>query len=321
MAPETNGNKTEAFCILPIENQWVGMKNVPGPPPPYNGRKTRITATLFLLLCPATPAFGQDSLPADAQTRIAAGVQALKSGDLSTAEKIFSEAEHHGLKHPLIFHNLGVIAQERGNHEQAIARFRQAIQLKPDYGPSHLLLGSSLLFLHRQTDAMRELKRAASLMPEEPQAHLLLAKAFEASNNWIGAVQEYQKLVNIGPQEPEYAYHLGKALSKLSGWSYQQISRVDPNSARLQQALGQEYAIQEKYKLALAAYRRAAQLDPKLPEIHLGIAVILLEQKEYDEALAEIELEQSLVPESKAAVETRAKIEAAKAASEDAHPN
>jgi tetratricopeptide (TPR) repeat protein len=315
------GTKPKSACILPNEYLRVAMKDIRIAPCGWDSRTTRILAALFLFFCAAIPALGQDPLPAEAQTQVAAGVQALKSGDLITAEKIFSEAEHQGLKHPLIFHNLGIIAQQRGNHEQAIIRFRQAIQLKPDYGPSHLLLGSSLLAVHRQAEALRELKRAANLMPDEPQAHLLLAKACEASNNWIGAVQEYQRLASMAPQEPEYAYQLGKALSKLSGWSYQEISRVNPNSARLQLALGQEYAIQEKYDQALAAYRRAAELDPKLPEIHLGMAVILLEQKKYDEALAEVRREQSLVPESKAAAETRAKIEADKLAAGDARPH
>ena len=60
------------------------------------------------------------------------------------------------------------------------------------------------------------------------------------------------------------------------------------------------------------AYREAARSDPKLPEIHLGMAVILLQMKRLDEALAEIELELKLVPDSKAAAETKAKIEAAR---------
>ena len=278
-------------------------------------------ATLLVLFWPGVTALSQDDLPPETQAQIAAGVEALKSSDLTTAEKIFSEAERHGIKHPLIFHNLGIIAQQRGKHEQAITRFREAIQLEPDYGPSHLLLGSSLLAVHRKAEAVRELQQAASLMPNEPQAHLLLAKAFEESEDWMRAVQEYQRLVSMAPAEPEYAYQLAKALSKLSGWSYQQISRINPNSARLQQALGQEYAIQEKYDLALWAYQRAAQLDPKLPEIHLGMAVILLEQKKFDEALSEIRLEQNLVPESKAAAEQRAKIEAAKTASGAANSN
>jgi hypothetical protein len=52
-----------------------------------------------------------------------------------------------------------------------------------------------------------------------------------------------------------------------------------------------------------------------LPEIHLAIALVCLELKRFDEALVAIELELNLVPESKAALDAKAKIEAAKAAS------
>jgi hypothetical protein len=44
------------------------------------------------------------------------------------------------------------------------------------------------------------------------------------------------------------------------------------------------------------------------------MALLWLELKKFDEALAEIQLELKLVPESKAAVETKARIEAAMAA-------
>jgi tetratricopeptide (TPR) repeat protein len=270
---------------------------------------------LLLFLSIAAGTCAQESLSPQLEARIAGGVEALKSGDLDTAEKVFSEALRQGVKHPLIFHNLGVIAQQRGDHKQAVARFRQVIQLQPDYGPSRLLLGVSLRALGRNAEAVRELQRAAKLVPKEPQAHLQLAKAYETSDNWIDAVRELQKLVELAPHEPEYSYQLGRAWTKLSGWSYEQIKQLNPGSARLQQALGQEYAIQEKYDLALAAYQRAARSDPMLPEVHWAAAVVLLELKRFDEALAEIDLEQKIVPESKAAAETKARIEAAKASS------
>ena len=268
---------------------------------------------LFLFLCTAVPALTQQALPPALEKTLADGIDALKSGDLGAAEKIFSEALKQGVKHPLVYHNLGVIAEQRGDYKTAAARFRQAIQLQPDYGPSHLLLGISLRALGKNAEATRELELAAKLLPKEPQAHLQLAKAYEASDKWIAAVSELQKLVELAPQEPEYSYQLGKAWTKLSGWSYQQITRLNPASARLQQALGQEYAIQEKYDLALAAYQRAALSDPHLPEIHLARAVIFLELKKFDDASAEIDLERKLVPESKAAADISARIEAAKA--------
>ena len=281
----------------------------------------RFARVIFLLLpsC-ALQSFAQQSLPPEFESLVAPGVEALKSGDLKTAEEIFSGALHKGIKHPLVYHNLGVIAQQRGKHAEAVARFREALALQPNFGPSHLLLGSSLLALKKKAEAQEELRRAVALMPKEPQARLQLAKAYEASDNWMAAVQQLQKLVELAPEEPEYSYQLGRAWTKLSGWSYQQISHVNPHSARLQQALGQEYAIQEKYDQALAAFQKAAQLDPKLPEIHLAIALLYLELKKLDEAQAAIERELSLVPESKAALDAKAKIEAARAAASSASP-
>ena len=254
------------------------------------------------------------------ESLVTPGVEALKSGDLNRAEEIFSSALRKGIKHPLVYHNLGVIAQQRGKHVEAVARFREALALQPDFGPSRLLLGSSLLALKRNAQALGELQRAVTLMPKEPLARLQLAKAYEATDNWIGAVPQLQKLVELDPQEPEYSYQLGRAWTKLSGWAYQQISRANPRSARLQQALGQEYAVQGKYDQALTAFQRATQFDPKLPEIHLAIALLCVELKKLDEAQAAIELELSLVPESKGALEAKAKIEAARTAAAPATP-
>lgn len=296
----------------------VAMSNIWAKMIPSAARHLRVRpASLFFLLLfyAGISAAAQESLPPSFEKQLAPGVEALKSGDLATAEKIFSAALQQRVKHPLVYHNLGVIAQQRGEHLKAVTRFREALVLQPNYGPSRLLLGSSLLALGKNAEAVRELKRAVTLMPEQPQAHLQLARAYEDSDNWIPAVQELQKLVQLAPQEPEYSYQLGKAWTKLSGWSYHQISRHDPDSARLHQALGQEYVVQEKYDLAIAAYQRAARSDSKMPEIHLALALIYLELKRFDEARAEIELELRLVPESKAAAETKAKIAAAKMAS------
>lgn len=275
---------------------------------------------VLLLFCTLSNSFAQQSPPPGFESLVTPGIEALKSGDLDKAEEIFLNALCKGIKHPLVYHNLGVIAQERGKHAEAVARFREALALQPDFGPSHLLLGSSLLALKRNAEALGELRRSVALMPKEPLARLQLAKAYEASENWVAAAQQLQKLVELDPQEPEYSYQLGRAWTKLSGWAYQQISQVNPRSARLQQALGQEYAVQGKYDLALAAFQRAAQLDSKLPEIHLGIALLCLELKRLDEAQAAIELELRLVPESQAALDAKAKIEAAKTAASPASP-
>jgi len=270
---------------------------------------------LLLFFCAATFCHAQENRLPSLETQVAPGIEALKSGDLDTAEKVFSNALRHGAKHPLIYHNLGVIAQMRNRHSEAAQRFREALALQPAYGPSRLLLGASLLALGKNMEAVRELERAVKLMPEQPPARLELAKAYEASENWLSAADQLQKLVEMAPHDPEYAYQMGKAWMRLSGWAYQQIARIAPKSARLQQGLGQEYLAQEKNDLALEAFQHALEADPKLPEVHLAIGTVLLEQKKYDQALEEIDAELKIVPESKAAAELKAKIEDAKAVS------
>ena len=134
-------------------------------------RVPRLGIILLPFFWIAVSALAQENLPPALETKIGAGVQALKSGDLNSADEVFSDALRQGIKHPLIYHNLGVLAQLRGNHAEAVTRFRQALSLQPNYGPSRLLLGSSLLALHRNSEAVRELKRAVDLSPGEAAWH------------------------------------------------------------------------------------------------------------------------------------------------------
>lgn len=303
-----------AGAAAPLTHSYTRDRDPVQPPSRRKTPAVLLPATTFILLSIGMVCFCQEPPNPTLDEKIASGVQALKAGDLETAEQFLREALRRGAKSALVYHNLGVIAQERRSQSQAINYFRKALLNQPDYGPSRLLLGSSLLALGRREEAIRELKRAVTLMPDEPMARRELARAHEATGNWLEAVQQWQKLAGSDPQNAEYSYQLARALTRLSGWSLQEIGRIDPNSARLQQALGQEYAIQQKYDLALEAYRRAAHSDPKLPEVHLGMAVILLRLNRVDEAMEQIRMELSLVPESRVAAETKSKIEAAKAA-------
>ena len=216
-----------------------------------------------------------------------------------------------------LLHNLGVIEQKRGEqkrgaHAKAVAYFRQAILSQRDFGASHLSLGVSLLALNKTAEAVAALERAAQLLPLEPQPRLQLARAHERTGNWLGVVEQYQALREQFPQEADYAYQLGRAYTQLGEWSLERIIAINKDAARLHQILGQQYYAQGKFELALAEYQRAAQVDARLPEIHLGMAVIFYEWQRYDEAMREVELELKLVPASEKARSVKAQIEKAK---------
>lgn len=238
------------------------------------------------------------------------GVQALKAGRLDEAENAFRRVLQQGGHRAYVHNNLAIVYQQQGKHAEAVAECREAIRLDPAYAPPRVVLGGSLLALGRVAEATAELERALKLLPKERLAREQLARAYTRGGNPAAAIEQYRALRDLAPDDPEYAYQLGRAYLRLSEWAMQRLREIDPGSARIYQALGHNYRVQGRADLAARAFERAAQADPKLPEIHLALAQIHLEQKNYAEARKEIDRELAIVPESAGARALKQRLEA-----------
>jgi tetratricopeptide (TPR) repeat protein len=256
---------------------------------------------------------GQELSPA-LRAPFDAGVQALKAGRLDEAEAAFQRVLREGGEAAFVHNNLGIVYQRREEHGKAATAFREAIRLDPKYVAPRILLGASLMAAGRMAEATSALEQAVKLAPGEPLARQQLARAHEKAGNLPGAIEQYRKLRDLGPQDPEHAYQLGRAYLALTEWSLERLRDVDPRSARLQQALGHNYRVQGKPELAEQAFRRAAEADPRLPEVHLALAQLYFEQKRWAEARAELERELAVVAESAAARALLQRVEAAESA-------
>ena len=252
-------------------------------------------AALLLGLASEAPA---EELPVVLQPAFEEGVRALKAGKLAEAEATFLRVLQQGGKAAYVHNNLGIVYQQRGRHREAVAQFREAIRLDPAYAAPRVLLGASLLALDRVGESITQLEQAVKLLPMEPLARSQLARAYERAGRWTGAVEQYRALKDLAPGDPEYAYLLGRAYLRHSEWCLRELKRIDPGSARLQQALGHNYRVQGRTDQAVRAFERALAADPGLPEVHLALAQIYVEQKLWAEARQEIERELTLVPES-----------------------
>jgi len=260
-----------------------------------------LAALLFACLLLSARAWAQQDWPEALRAQFQAGVEAEKAGRLDEAERDFLNVLRQGGNLASVHHNLGTIYQQRGEHLKAVAEFREAIRLQPQFLAPHILLGASLLATHQTPQAIRELDYAAKLAPQEPAAHLELARAYERAGNARGVVNQYQILSAIDPREAEYTYQLGQAYLTLSQWCIQQIRQRGPQSARWYESLAETLLGQGQAGRAIPFFQRAALADPKLPGIHLALAQIYLQQNRPAEAHREIALELRLVPESVAA--------------------
>lgn len=273
---------------------------------------SRLVSLSFVLLL-AAPGLRAQALAPALATRFSEGVEALKSGQLDRAEAAFRDVLARGGDRAFVHHNLGIVHQQRNRHEAALAAFRAAARLDPAFGPARLLAGSSLLALGRAREAVTELERAVRLLPGEKAAHLQLADACERVGDVPCLTRESRVLAGLSPSDPEFAYRLGKAYLRLAEWSYTRIRAIDPNSARLSEALGREYLQQGQPELALRAYQQAAERDPALPGIHLALASIHADALRWDDAARAVERELAVAPGSAAALALKARVDAARA--------
>jgi tetratricopeptide (TPR) repeat protein len=266
-------------------------------------------ALFLVVLFPAARAFSSPDT-ATAQATFERGVGALKAGRLAEAEAAFRRVLEEGGREPYVYNNLAIVHQQQGRHREAVAECREAIRLDAAYPAPRVVMGGSLLALGRVAEAVTTLEAAVKLLPKERLAREQLARAYERAGRPTAAIEQYRAMRDRSPGDPEAAYQLGRAYLRLSEWAMQSLRDVDPGSARIYQALGHNYRVQGRADLAVRAFERAARADPKLPEIHLALAQIYVEQKNWASARAEIERELAIVPESAGALALGRRIEA-----------
>lgn len=247
-------------------------------------------------------------LPAALAARFDSGTAALERGQLDAAEDAFRAVLREGGDRSFVHHNLGIVLQRRGRHEDAVVEFHRATLQDPTYGAAHLLAGASLLALGRPQQALVDLDRAVTLMPRDLAPRLQLADACERVGDVRRLTAEYRAIVELAPDEPEYAYRLGRAYLRLSQWSFERIKAIDPRSARLPQALAGEYVRQGRPDLALAAFQDAAARNPNLPEVHIALARLLADGQRWREASEAIARALALAPENAEALALQATI-------------
>ena len=89
--------------------------------------------------------------------------------------------------------SLGMALKGRGNLEQAIAGFREAIRLLPNNAVSHRALGFALMDQGKPDEAIASFTKAIRLVPALAVAYLGRARAYRAIGDEIRAESDEHK--------------------------------------------------------------------------------------------------------------------------------
>jgi tetratricopeptide (TPR) repeat protein len=191
-----------------------------------------------------------------------------------------------------------------GKGDQAIADAQALVKEYPNSGDTLLLLGRMLLQKKSYIDAQVALEKAVPLAPTA-EGHALLGTADQFTYRSAEALDHYKEAVRLDPQNLDYqtTYGLLLGVNKQYDAAAEVLKKVvaSPNYKGLASAysnLGWVYRNTEPHKTpeAIAAYKRALELDPKSAQAALGLGWAYTYAKDWDNAAASFQKAATLDP-------------------------
>jgi Flp pilus assembly protein TadD len=198
--------------------------------------------------------------------------------------------------------------------DEARAEYERATTLDPKMSEAFLNLGI-LLTEKDPAAAVAPLHRAVDLLPAQSRPRFLLGQAQERSGNIPGAVESYESALHLDPSDVETEMHLGSLYIGLKRYSdaetkFRAALEAQPKSPQALLGLAQSLDAQKKPEAA-AAYRDYLAVQPNTPGAESRTIHLLLEQKQYDAALAELDRAEAGKPPSLDSLRSRADIQIA----------
>ncbi len=182
-----------------------------------------------LVLLAAVGVLALESGPAPRRTLRAAWIAALV---LSVAFNLCASFERYALEHVYA----GSAYSDLGRLPEAIAQFRAALRMEPDYADAHLDLGVALARSGRLPEAIAEFSAALQDDPARADAQDDLGNALVQAGRLPEAIAHYRAALRLQPDSAQAHYNLALALQSTgqSGEAraeYEQAIRLDPRLA------------------------------------------------------------------------------------------
>ena len=239
-----------------------------------------VCAGIFFWLAVTPPAFSQsapgrqqqiDSHSRQAQEFLRQGKPDLAAGEFNAILKLDpNNVDAHA--------NLGVAFFFKGDYAKAAPQLRTAVKLRPSLWKIQALLGLSEKRLGQTAGAQADLEQSFPQLQEEKlriQTGMELIEIYYASGHLDKAAGIAGILRQIAPTDTDILYTAYRIYSDLAGESMLTMAMLAPKSARMHQIMAQEMARQGNTDGAIAHYREAIKMDPRLPGLRFELAEAL----------------------------------------------
>ncbi|WP_433972147.1 tetratricopeptide repeat protein [Tunturiibacter lichenicola] len=186
-----------------------------------------------------------------------------------------------------------------GRIREAVTAAQDQVSKNPDDIEAHTLLGK--VYLRSLGDmqspqsgqmlqlAITEYEKLAQLKPNDVETHLLLGQLYGLNHDSAKAEAQFKAAQGIDSSSEEVALNMARLYSEQGdakrAAEVLNAVPVDDRSPRVEFALGASYEQLKKNKDAIAAYRRALDMEPDNLDTERGLSNALLADGQLDEAL------------------------------------
>ena len=206
-----------------------------------------------------------------------------RKGQSDEAIRHYQEALRLEPDDPTVRHLLGIALGRRGRIDEAITQFQETVRLAPAYPLAHYNLGNTLLEKGRIDEAIRQYQEVIRLLPNyvEPYNNLGLALARKGQTD--EAITQYREALRLQPDDPDIHFNLGAVLARRGQLDeairhYQETLRRQPDRAEVHNNLGAAFQQQGHTGEAIREFQEALRLKPDYAEARRNLDAVLAAQ-------------------------------------------
>lgn len=212
--------------------------------------------------------------------------------------------------------NLGVLLFFRGDYKDAVPQLRAAVKLQPDLWKLQALLGLGEASLGDSAESQADLAIAFPHLNDvkiKRQVGEALINDYTAKEDLEKASTVVSNLLSADPTDSSLLYTSYRIYSDLAGKSMLTLALVAPDSAEMHQVMARELARQNDNTEAIANYRAAITIDPRLAGLHTELGDLLFHSEDLAQqaqAAAEFKAALAINPDDEQAQLSLGRIEA-----------
>jgi protein O-mannosyl-transferase len=222
-------------------------------------------------------------------------------GYWQNSETLFRHALAVTQNNWLARNNLGEALEKKGQTDDAIRQYQEAIRLKPKNADAHYNLGNSLVKKGELDEAIRQFQEAIRLNPEYADAHNNLASALLMNGQVDGAIREFRESIRLKPAYALAHKNLGTALDQKGQIPdairhYEEAIRLKPDYVDAHFNLGNSLLTADQVDESIRHYLEAIRLNPDYADAHFNLGNALLRKGQLDEAVIQYQQAVRLKP-------------------------